>query len=108
MNHPDVSVRCQRCGAQMDLTDPAPEDPWPAQQFWECPQCNRHFWTTYPAIKPAKPAAKPAAAATATAADTPAKPAVAAAAVPDRPAAAASTPPSTAAATPNDPPAPTK
>lgn len=54
----------------MDLTDPAPQDPWPAQQFWECPQCNRHFWTTYPAAKPA-PKPKPAAAA---AADTPAKP----------------------------------
>ena len=102
MNHPDVSVRCQRCGAQMDLTDPAPEDPWPAQQFWECPQCNRHFWTTYPAVKPAKPAAKPAA----TAADAPAKPAVAVAAAPDKPAEVARTPPS--AATPSDPPTPTK
>jgi len=45
----------------MDLKDPGPEDPWPPQQFWECPACNRHFWTTYPPPKPAKPAAKPAA-----------------------------------------------
>ena len=56
----------------MDLTDPAPGDPWPPQQFWECPQCNRHFWTTYPAAKPA-PKPKPAATA---AADTPATPAL--------------------------------
>ena len=63
MDHPDVSVRCQRCGAQMDLKDPGPEDPWPPQQFWECPSCNRHFWTTYPPPKPAKPAAKPTTAA---------------------------------------------
>ena len=60
MDHPDVSVRCQRCGAPMELRDPGPEDPWPPQQFWECPACNRHFWTTYPPAKPAKPA-KPAA-----------------------------------------------
>ncbi len=59
MDHPDVSVRCQRCGSQMDLKDPGPEDPWPPQQFWECPQCSRHFWTTYPPVKPAKPAPKP-------------------------------------------------
>ena len=63
MNHPDVSVRCQRCGTQMDLKDPGPQDPWPPQQFWECPACNRHFWTTYPPVKPPKPkpAPKPAA-----------------------------------------------
>ena len=49
----------------MDLKDPGPEDPWPPQQFWECPACNRHFWTTYPPAKPAKPVPTPAAAATA-------------------------------------------
>jgi hypothetical protein len=43
----------------MDLTDPGPDDPWPPQQFWECPQCNRHFWTTYPPLQAKKPAAKP-------------------------------------------------
>lgn len=59
MDHPDVSVRCQRCGAAMELRDPGPEDPWPPQQFWECPACNRHFWTTYPPVKPPKLAAKP-------------------------------------------------
>ena len=64
----------------MDLKDPGPNDPWPPQQFWECPACNRHFWTTYPPVKPAKPkpppkpasdgdAAKPAAAAATPAAD---------------------------------------
>ena len=48
----------------MELSDPAPEDAWTPQQFWECPKCGRHFWTTYPPPKPAKPAAavKPAAA----------------------------------------------
>ena len=61
MDHLDVSVRCQRCGTQMDLTDPGPEDPWPPNQFWECPTCNRHFWTTYPPQKPAKPAPQAAA-----------------------------------------------
>ena len=58
MDHPDVSVRCQRCGAPMELKDPGPEDPWQPQQFWECPACNRHFWTTYPPAKKAKPAPK--------------------------------------------------
>lgn len=75
----------------MDLQDPAPEDPWPAQQFWECPQCNRHFWTTYPAAKPA-PAPKPAAAA---AADTPATPAPKDATAAPDPAAGAKTPAAT-------------
>ena len=42
----------------MALRDPGPEDPWQPQQFWECPVCNRHFWTTFPAAKPAKPAPK--------------------------------------------------
>ena len=42
----------------MELRDPGPEDPWQPQQFWECPACNRHFWTTYPPAKPAKPAPK--------------------------------------------------
>jgi ribosomal protein L37E len=43
-----IRIRCQRCGAQMDLRDPAPGQAWPPQQFWECPRCGRHFWTTYP------------------------------------------------------------
>lgn len=90
MDHPDVSVRCQRCGAQMDLRDPGPDDPWPPQQFWECPDCNRHFWTTYPALKPAKP--KPAA--------DGAKPAPAA-----KPAAATAAPPAAAPKTDGPPPA---
>ena len=57
MHDVQVQIRCQRCGAQMDLRDPAPEDAWTPQQFWECPKCGRHFWTTYPPPKPAKPAA---------------------------------------------------
>ncbi len=60
----DVRIRCQRCGEQMELRDPARGQPWPPQQFWKCPTCGRNFWTTYPPPKKAKPpaAAKPAAA----------------------------------------------
>lgn len=50
------SLRCQRCGTVMDLRDPAPGAPWAAQRCWVCPSCGRHFWTTYPAPKPATPA----------------------------------------------------
>ena len=60
----DIRIRCQRCGEQMDLRDPAPGQPWPPQQFWKCPTCGRNFWTTYPPPKKPKPpkavAAKPA------------------------------------------------
>jgi hypothetical protein len=51
----DVKIPCQRCGEQMDMKDPAPGDAWRADQFWVCPRCGRHFWSTYPA-----PAAAPA------------------------------------------------
>ena len=57
MSDVTIQIRCQRCGAQMELKDPAPGAPWPPQQFWECPTCGRHFWTTYPPPKPPKPAA---------------------------------------------------
>ncbi len=52
-------LRCQRCGADMELRDPAPGQPWRPDQFWVCPACGRHFWTTYPAPpgQPPKPAA---------------------------------------------------
>ena len=53
--HPDVQIRCQRCGEQMDLRDPAPGQPWPPNQFWTCPACGRNFWTTYPPVKKPKP-----------------------------------------------------
>jgi hypothetical protein len=33
----------------MVLHDPAPGTPWRPDQFWVCPTCGRHFWTTYPA-----------------------------------------------------------
>lgn len=50
----------------MDLRDPVPGTPWVSQQYWVCPACGRHFWTSYaqPTAKAAeeKPAAaKPAA-----------------------------------------------
>jgi len=56
-----LHIRCQRCGAQMEMRDPAPGMPWRPDQFWVCPRCGRHFWSTYPqpAEKP-KPAADPA------------------------------------------------
>jgi hypothetical protein len=45
----------------MDLRDPAPGAAWTPEQFWVCPKCGRHFWTTYPppAAKE-KPVATPA------------------------------------------------
>ena len=62
MHDVQIQIRCQRCGNQMELKDPGPDDAWTAQQFWECQACGRHFWTTYPPPKkPAPPkAAKPA------------------------------------------------
>jgi uncharacterized C2H2 Zn-finger protein len=44
----ELTMRCQRCGAMMEMRDPAPGGPWKADQFWVCPRCGRHFWTTYP------------------------------------------------------------
>ncbi|HXH06130.1 MAG TPA: hypothetical protein VNI83_06020 [Vicinamibacterales bacterium] len=41
-------MRCQRCGTPMELRDPLPGMPWRPDQFWVCPRCGRHFWTTYP------------------------------------------------------------
>jgi ribosomal protein L37E len=55
----DLHIRCQRCGAEMEMRDPAPGMPWRPDQFWVCPRCGRHFWSTYPAPSTAKP--KPAA-----------------------------------------------
>lgn len=40
------------------MRDPRPEEAWKPDQFWVCPACGRHFWTTYPAPK-ADPPAKP-------------------------------------------------
>jgi hypothetical protein len=56
----DVKIACQRCGEQMEMKDPAPGDPWRADQFWVCSKCGRHFWSTYPAPAAAKPATAPA------------------------------------------------
>jgi hypothetical protein len=58
MSEAGLRIRCQRCGTQMDLRDPAPGAAWRPEQFWVCPRCGRHFWTTYP-----QPAEKPKAAA---------------------------------------------
>ncbi len=44
----EFRIRCQRCGEQMELRDPAPGAPWTPDQFWVCPRCGRHFWSTYP------------------------------------------------------------
>jgi hypothetical protein len=32
----------------MEMRDPAAGDDWKPDQFWVCPRCDRHFWTTYP------------------------------------------------------------
>jgi len=67
MNQLGIEIRCMRCGEVMDLRDPQPDMPWTPDQFWVCPRCGRHFWTTFPPPKPAaaapaaqKPAAEPA------------------------------------------------
>jgi len=57
----DLTISCQRCGEQMEMKDPAPDSPWRPDQFWVCPRCGRHFWTTYPAPPAAAVAAPPAA-----------------------------------------------
>ena len=59
MSELGLRIRCQRCGAQMELRDPVSVETWRPDQFWVCPTCGRHFWTTYP---PPKPAASPASA----------------------------------------------
>ncbi|HZT76754.1 MAG TPA: hypothetical protein VFA27_08850 [Vicinamibacterales bacterium] len=71
MNQLGIEIRCMRCGEVMELRDPQPGMPW-SDQFWVCPRCGRHFWTTYP---PPKPAAPPAPAVAAPAAAASAKPA---------------------------------
>jgi hypothetical protein len=45
----------------MELRDPAAGMPWTPDQFWVCPRCGRHFWSTYPpqARDKAKPAPDP-------------------------------------------------
>jgi uncharacterized protein with PIN domain len=58
MSDAEIRIRCMRCGTQMEMRDPAPDRPWTPDQFWVCPQCQRHFWTTYPPPKPK--AAEPA------------------------------------------------
>jgi len=35
-------------GTQMEMRDPAPGGAWKPDQFWVCPRCGRHFWTTHP------------------------------------------------------------
>lgn len=59
MNYAGLQIRCQRCGAAMEMRDPGPGTPWTPDQFWVCNACGRHFWTTYPPPKPAA-AATPA------------------------------------------------
>jgi len=53
-------IRCQRCGAQMEMRDPAPDRPWAPDQFWVCPKCGRHFWSTYPTAGTPQPKAETA------------------------------------------------
>ena len=61
MTDVDLQIRCQRCGTQMDMRDPGPGMPWTPDQFWVCPRCGRHFWSTYPPPnrEKAKPASEP-------------------------------------------------
>jgi hypothetical protein len=57
MAEQDLRINCQRCGEPMEMKDPAPGEPWKPDQFWVCPRCGRHFWSTYP-NPPGAPAAK--------------------------------------------------
>jgi len=41
----------------MDMRDPAAGMPWTPDQYWVCPACGRHFWTTYPPPAAEKPKA---------------------------------------------------
>jgi hypothetical protein len=45
----------------MEMRDPAPDEPWKPDQYWVCPRCGRHFWTTYttPPAQPEKSAPEP-------------------------------------------------
>ncbi len=63
MSEIGLHIRCQRCGTQMELRDPVSADAWKPDQFWVCPKCGRHFWSTYP--PPAREKAKDMAAAAA-------------------------------------------
>lgn len=51
----------------MEMRDPGPGAPWTPDQFWVCPRCGRHFWTTHPSPATEKP--KPEAVADKPAAD---------------------------------------
>ena len=55
MSEIGIHIRCMRCGAEMEMRDPAPDRPWTPDQFWVCPRCGRHFWTTYPPPNREKP-----------------------------------------------------
>jgi hypothetical protein len=39
----------------MEMRDPSPGMPWKPDQYWVCPRCGRHFWTTDPPPAPEKP-----------------------------------------------------
>jgi uncharacterized protein with PIN domain len=54
----DLKIACQRCGEQMEMKDPAADSAWQPDQFWVCPRCGRHFWSTY-ATAPAPRSATP-------------------------------------------------
>ena len=48
------------------MRDPGPGMAWTPDQFWVCPRCGRHFWSTYPTataapVAPTADKAKPAA-----------------------------------------------
>jgi len=56
MAEQELRINCQRCGEPMEMKDPAPGDPWKPDQYWVCPRCGRHFWSTYPNPPGAAPA----------------------------------------------------
>jgi rRNA maturation protein Nop10 len=60
MSSATLKMRCQRCGEQMEMRDPMPGGPWKPDQFWVCPACGRHFWTTYANAPKSDPPEPPA------------------------------------------------
>jgi DNA-directed RNA polymerase subunit RPC12/RpoP len=92
MSEIGLHIRCQRCGTEMELRDPVSADAWKPDQFWVCPKCGRHFWSTYP--PPAREKAKDMAGAPPANAAQATKP-TATAAAPTTPPAQTPAPPST-------------
>ena len=52
MSEIDLHIRCQRCGTEMELRDPAPGTPWKPDQFWVCSEVRPTFLVHVSAAEP--------------------------------------------------------